>query len=183
MESPVWIPTGSRFSILQIVMAVSLLSRITSYSISLYPLMLFSISTWPTGERESAFFISGRSSSSLSANPPPVPPRVNAGRRTTGYPILFATATPSSIELAISEGKTGSPSASQSALKSSLSSAWAMLLLCVPNNSTRHSERMPFFSRLIARFSPVCPPIPGKIASGRSKRMILAIYSSVRGSI
>lgn len=45
MESPVWIPTGSRFSILQMVMAVSLWSRITSYSISLKPRMLFSTST------------------------------------------------------------------------------------------------------------------------------------------
>ena len=35
MESPVWMPTGSMFSMLQMVMAVSLASRITSCSISL----------------------------------------------------------------------------------------------------------------------------------------------------
>ena len=35
MESPVWMPTGSTFSMLQMVMAVSLQSRITSNSISL----------------------------------------------------------------------------------------------------------------------------------------------------
>ena len=35
IESPVWIPTGSMFSMQQMQMAVSLLSRITSYSISL----------------------------------------------------------------------------------------------------------------------------------------------------
>ena len=45
MESPVWMPTGSRFSILHTVMAVSLASRMTSYSISLKPLMLFSTRT------------------------------------------------------------------------------------------------------------------------------------------
>ena len=35
IESPVWIPTGSMFSMQQMLMAVSLRSRITSYSISL----------------------------------------------------------------------------------------------------------------------------------------------------
>ena len=35
MESPVCTPTGSMFSMLQMAMAVSLASRITSYSISL----------------------------------------------------------------------------------------------------------------------------------------------------
>ena len=35
IESPVCTPTGSIFSMLQMAMAVSLLSRITSYSISL----------------------------------------------------------------------------------------------------------------------------------------------------
>ena len=38
MLSPVWTPIGSRFSMLQIVMQVSALSRITSYSISFQPL-------------------------------------------------------------------------------------------------------------------------------------------------
>ena len=33
--SPVWMPTGSMFSMLQTVMAVSFPSRMTSYSISL----------------------------------------------------------------------------------------------------------------------------------------------------
>lgn len=37
IESPVCIPTGSIFSILHTTIAVSLLSLITSYSISLYP--------------------------------------------------------------------------------------------------------------------------------------------------
>ncbi len=39
MESPVWTPTGSKFSILQTVMQFPLLSRITSYSISFHPAM------------------------------------------------------------------------------------------------------------------------------------------------
>ena len=42
MESPVWTPTGSRFSMLQTVMTLPLASRITSYSISFQPAMHFS---------------------------------------------------------------------------------------------------------------------------------------------
>ena len=42
MESPVWMPTGSRFSMLQTVMTLPLESRMTSYSISFQPEMHFS---------------------------------------------------------------------------------------------------------------------------------------------
>ena len=37
IDSPVWIPIGSRFSILQIVMQLSAASRMTSYSNSFQP--------------------------------------------------------------------------------------------------------------------------------------------------
>ena len=50
MESPVWMPTGSKFSMEQMVMAVPLWSRITSNSISFHPKMYFSMSTWVMGE-------------------------------------------------------------------------------------------------------------------------------------
>ena len=53
----------------------------------------------------------------------------------------------------------------------------------VPRISTWHSFRMPFLASCTARFRPVCPPSPGTMASGRSKRMILATYSSVSGSM
>ena len=49
MESPVWTPIGSKFSMLQIVMQVSLLSRITSYSISFQPCSDRSSNTWRIG--------------------------------------------------------------------------------------------------------------------------------------
>ena len=49
MESPVWTPIGSKFSMLQMVMQVSPASRITSYSISFQPSSERSTSTWPTG--------------------------------------------------------------------------------------------------------------------------------------
>ena len=140
----------------------------TSYSISLKPFTLFSINTCPTGDNSSAFSSSADSSFSSDANPPPVPPSVNAGRRTTGKPILFAAAMPSSKLSAISEGHTGSPILSHSSLNNSRSSAVSMLSLLVPRSSTPHSLSTPFFSSCIARLSPVCPPMPGIIASGLS---------------
>ena len=79
IESPVWTPTGSRFSIEHTIIAVLFLSLITSSSISLNPLIDLSTNTWDTGDNFKAFLTSGLNSSSLSANPPPVPPRVNAG--------------------------------------------------------------------------------------------------------
>ena len=132
---------------------------------------------------DNARFISSLNSSSSYANPPPVPPRVNAGRRTTGKPISFAISSPCSSLFAMSDWITGSPRSSQSSLKSSLSSARSMLLLLVPRSSTRHSLSTPFFSSCIARLRPVCPPMPGRIASGLSYLIILARYSRVSGSM
>ncbi len=90
---------------------------------------------------------------------------------------------PSSTFFAISETKTGSPRSIQRFLKRSLSSALSILLIDVPKISTLHSSSTPFFASCIARFNPVCPPIPGMIASGLSWRMIFATASRVSGSI
>ena len=49
IESPVWTPSGSTFSIEQTAMQVSSASRITSYSISCQPTRHFSTMTWPIG--------------------------------------------------------------------------------------------------------------------------------------
>ena len=76
-----------------------------------------------------------------------------------------------------SEGgqQTGSPMDWQSSLNISLSSAFSILSLLVPSNSTSHSFNTPFFSSCIARFNPVCPPIPGIIAFGLSYLIIFAM--------
>ena len=50
MLSPVWTPTGSKFSILHTVMQLSRPSRITSNSISFHPATLRSMSTCPIME-------------------------------------------------------------------------------------------------------------------------------------
>ena len=84
MLSPVCTPTGSRFSMLQMVMALPLLSRITSNSISFQPEMHFSTRIWWMGDSRSPPMAISCSSSSFCAMPPPLPPSVNAGRTMTG---------------------------------------------------------------------------------------------------
>ena len=84
MESPVWTPTGSKFSMEQTVITLSFASRITSNSISFQPEMHFSTKIWVMGESRRPFRAMSRSSSSSAAMPPPVPPRVKAGRTMTG---------------------------------------------------------------------------------------------------
>ena len=51
IESPVWTPIGSKFSIEQMITTLSSLSRITSISYSFQPMTDSSSSTWWTGER------------------------------------------------------------------------------------------------------------------------------------
>ena len=82
MLSPVCMPRGSRFSMLQTVMQLSKLSRTTSYSISFHPLRLFSTST--CGEKEKALAQVTSSSPGVSANPDPRPPSAYAARMITG---------------------------------------------------------------------------------------------------
>ncbi len=50
IESPVWTPIGSTFSMAQTMIALSLRSRTTSISNSFHPRRLSSTSTWATGE-------------------------------------------------------------------------------------------------------------------------------------
>ena len=76
MLSPVCTPIGSMFSMLQTVMQLSAPSRITSYSISFHPTRDFSRSTWSIGLAAIPPDTMWRSSSSVVATPPPVPPSV-----------------------------------------------------------------------------------------------------------
>ena len=58
IESPVWMPSGSKFSMLHTVMQLSAASRTTSYSISFHPFIDFSTST--CDEPDSALAASAR---------------------------------------------------------------------------------------------------------------------------
>ncbi len=80
IESPVWIPIGSRFSIEQIMTTLSAKSRITSSSYSFQPSRDWSMRICDTGLASIPACAISANSSSLYAIPPPVPPIVKAGR-------------------------------------------------------------------------------------------------------
>ncbi len=84
IESPVCTPIGSKFSIEQMMTALSFLSRITSSSYSFHPSTDCSTSTSPRG-------LCCRPHSTFESNSPPFqttaapePPSVNDGRSSTG---------------------------------------------------------------------------------------------------
>ena len=84
IESPVCTPIGSRFSIEQTMMQLSLRSRTTSISNSFQPSTDSSISTSAVGEASRPRITISSNSSRLKAMPPPVPPSVKEGRMTVG---------------------------------------------------------------------------------------------------
>jgi hypothetical protein len=108
---------------LQMVMQVSPESRITSYSISFQPSSERSTSTCPTGLALMPDSTTRLRSSIVKAVPPPVPPRVKAGRMMSGRPIFAANCSASSIVCATTLSATGSPICWSSSLNSSRSSA------------------------------------------------------------
>ena len=136
MLSPVCTPIGSRFSMLQMVMQLSKASRITSYSISFHPTRERSSSTWLMGLAASPPAVIVSNSASVFAMPPPVPPRVYAGRMTSGRPISRTTRRASSIEPTVALGGTGSPMSMRSWRKRCLSSASLMAFSGVPRRRT-----------------------------------------------
>src|SRR5579883_2522818 len=113
-------PSGSKFSMLQTVMQVSLLSRMTSYSISFQPRRYCSINTCPMGLAERPDSAMRANSARVRATPPPVPPSVNAGRTTTGRPISPAKLSASSSVVTVLLGGTAMPRSSSNCLKSSV---------------------------------------------------------------
>ena len=82
IDSPVWIPRGSTFSMLHTVMQLSAWSRTTSYSTSFQPVRSSSIST--CGEEANASASMRLSSASPWAIPEPRPPSVKPVRIMTG---------------------------------------------------------------------------------------------------
>ncbi len=84
IESPVWTPIGSRFSIEQTMTTLSTRSRITSSSYSFQPRIDSSRSTSLVGDAASPPPPMRRRSASSKAMPDPEPPIVNDGRTTSG---------------------------------------------------------------------------------------------------
>jgi hypothetical protein len=84
MESPVWTPMGSRFSIEQTTTQLSALSRMTSSSYSFQPAMERSMRISEMGLAARPVAAKRRSSSSSAAMPVPRPPMMKEGRTITG---------------------------------------------------------------------------------------------------
>ena len=183
MESPVCTPIGSRFSMLQIVMQVPAASRITSYSISRQPTSERSTSTWPIGETASPLPTTSTNCSSVAHSPPPVPPRVKAGRTTRGSPTSARNLRAPASESTVRDSGAGSPMHWSSSLNRSRSSAVRMASSEVPRGRTPYLSSTPASSRATARLRPVWPPRVASRPSGRSAAMIRSTTGTVRGSM
>ncbi len=75
------------------------------------------------------------------------------------------------------------PSRSIASRKRRRSSAISIAARLAPISSTPYSASTPMSSSASAVLSPVCPPIVGRSASGRSSAMIEATTSGVIGSM
>ncbi len=183
IESPVWTPIGSIFSIEQTMIALSLWSRITSISNSFQPIRDSSTRASWTGLISSARAIFSMNSSSSWAIEPPNPPNVKLGRMMTGYPMVFFAWMPSWTVWTPTLRGLSSPRLSTISLKRSRSSARLMLLIEAPITWTPYLSRIPFRESSMARLSPVCPPMVVRIASGLSRWNSSSTYSVFRGSM
>jgi len=183
MLSPVCTPIGSRFSIEQMMTTLSLRSRITSSSNSFQPAIDSSTRVSWVGESSSAQRSVCSSSSRLCAKPAPVPPSVRDGRMMSGKPISSPTRIPSSSERTQPLRGRSRPMFAIACLKRSRSSAFFMAPMLAPISSTPYCSSTPWAARSRARLRPVCPPIVGSSASGRSAAMIAAAASTFSGSI
>ena len=144
IESPVWTPIGSKFSIEQIAMHWSLQSRITSISSSFQPSKDSSIKISPAGEALSPNSAILSNSSLLYAIPPPVPPSVKLGRIISGYFLCLSAHSRASFnECTTTLSGTSKPILSMDALNFSLSSPFSIAFASAPISSTPYFCRIP----------------------------------------
>ena len=165
IESPVCIPIGSRFSIEQIIITLSLSSLRSSSSYSFQPRTALSINTSWIGEACKPFDNNFSKSSLLWTKDAPEPPNVNEGLITRGKPSSWAIALPSKNDVAIFAGATGISISCINFLNCSLSSVISIALISTPIIFTLYFSQMPFSFASMHKFSAVWPPIVGKTAS------------------
>ena len=177
-----WTPIGSTFSIEQMTTQLSAWSRMTSSSYSFQPAIDFSIRITEMGLAAIPVSAKYSNSSAFDAMPVPRPPRMYAGRITTGRPSSATTARASSMVWATPEGGTPRPISCMAILKRSRSSAVAMASASAPMSSTPYWSKTPASTSSMERFSAVCPPRVGSRASGRSLAMMASRTSSRKGS-
>ena len=115
--------------------------------------------------------------------PVPFPPRMYAGRMTTGRPIDSTTDRASTIVWAMPESGTLRPISIMASLNRPRSSAVAMASASAPMRSTPYSSSTPASTSSMARLRAVWPPSVGSRASGSSLAMTASSTSSRRGSM
>jgi hypothetical protein len=182
IESPVWTPQGSKFSMEQITTALSSASRMTSISYSFQPRIDSSTSTSPTGERSRPRWTFVSNSSRFQAMPEPEPPSVKLGRMTAGRPISASTSRASGRLFTIRPRQVSRPIFRIVCLKISRSSPRLIASAFAPIISTPCRARMPRRSSSMARLSAVWPPSVGSTASGFSISITFSSISQVSGS-
>ena len=97
IESPVWMPMGSRFSMEQMITTLSLRSRMISSSYSFQPITDSSMRISLILLHWSPYCACRAKSCSEYTMPPPVPPRVKLGLMMSGKPMLRAISHASSM--------------------------------------------------------------------------------------
>ncbi len=183
IESPVCTPIGSRFSIEQMITQLSARSRMTSSSYSFHPAMDRSMRISLTGLAARPRPAIRSNSSGVEAMPVPLPPRMKAGRITTGRPMRPMTSRASSIVWATAEGGTSRPMPCMATLNASRSSAVRIASALAPISSgVPGVSTAPRSTSCMARLRAVCPPRVGSTASGRSRSMMRMSTSTSSGS-
>jgi hypothetical protein len=182
MESPVWTPIGSKFSMEQTMTTLSAQSRMTSSSNSFHPTSDRSTSTEWTGERSSPRSTMASNSAGSCAMPPPVPPSVNEGRMIAGNPVPATASRASASDVTVRPSGQRSPIFRMASANSLRSSATRMARALAPMSSTPYCASTPRSCSASATLSAVCPPMVGSTASGRSRAMTFSTNSGVTGS-
>ena len=183
MLSPVCTPMASTFSMLQTMMPLPSLSRMTSSSYSFQPITDSSTSTLPTGEAARPSRSISVNSSASWAMPLPAPPRVKLARRIMGKAISAMASAACSGRVTSRLRGVSRPIAAMVALNSSRSSARRTVRTLAPISSTPWRSSTPCSASSTARLSPVWPPTVGRMASGRSAMITCSTVCQVSGSM
>ena len=165
MESPVWMPIGSMFSMAQMMTTLSFLSRSSSSSYSFQPIKALSIMTSWIGDASSPRLSISSKSSGLWIIPAPAPPSVKEALMTKGKPNSCAISFPFRKEVAAAWGGMPTPIFFIKSRNLSRFSVMWMASISTPTTSISKSAQTPFSPASIQRFRAVCPPIVGSTAS------------------
>ena len=146
---------ASTFSMEQMIIQLSLVSRTTSISYSFQPIKDSSMSNSLVGERSNPRMQIASNSSRLYAIPPPEPPMVKDGRIMAGKPIRVCTSNACSNVWAISARGHSRPMFFMALSKRFLSSALSIVSASAPIISTLYLSNTPIRFRSSAQFSAV----------------------------